>query len=134
MYAVITRNNDDGFQTIGNLEVFNSNGQRLFQCCTLELPWKDNKQRESCVPKGVYIVRKRSSEKYKEHFHLTNVEGRDLILIHNANFVSQLLGCIAVGDSFKDISGDSKVDVMNSQKTLAKIYALMPEEFELTIV
>jgi len=134
MNAIITRNQDDGFQTTGTWESFNSHGQRLFSCCTLELPWKDNKHRESCVPKGIYIVHKRSSEKYHEHFHLTNVEDRDLILVHNANFVKQLLGCIAVGDSFKDISGDGKVDVLNSQKTLAKLYSLMPDEFELTIV
>lgn len=131
--AIITRNPDDGFQTTGNWESF-KDGLSIFSCCTLELPWKDNKRKESCVPKGTYLVKKRTSDKYKEHFHLTNVQGRDLILVHNANFVKQLLGCIAVGESFKDISGDGKVDVLNSQKTLAKLYELMPDEFELTIV
>lgn len=133
LIATLQRNSDDGYQTLGTLEVFNGS-TKVFNCVTLELPWNDNKKKESCIPIGTYKVVKRSSEKYKEHFHILDVPGRDYILIHPANLRTELLGCIAPGDSYKDISGDNKVDILNSKRTLAKLYSLMPDEFELTII
>jgi hypothetical protein len=133
MKAILTRYSDDGYQTLGTLEVFNGS-VKTFNCVTLELPWNDNKKKESCIPVGDYKVIKRSSEKYAQHFHIQNVPNRDYILIHPANKRTELLGCIAPGDSYKDINGDGNVDVLNSKKTLAKLYSLMPDEFELTIV
>ena len=56
---------------------------------TLELPWKDNEKRVSCIPKGVYEVKKRHTEesKYKyEHLHILDVENRELILMHQLNY------------------------------------------------
>lgn len=130
----IVRQSDDGYQTLGNLAVLDLDETKIaFECKTLELPWKDNQKKISCIPKGTYKVVKRSSEKYKEHFHITNVPNRDYILIHPANKRDDLLGCIAPGDSYKDISGDGKVDVLNSKTTLAKLYKLLPDEFNLTI-
>lgn len=130
----ILRESDDGYQTLGLLMLRTPDSKVIFECKTLELPWKDNKKKESCIPRGTYKVVKRSSEKYKAHFHILDVPNRDYILIHPGNFRSQLLGCIAVGDSYSDISGDGHVDILNSKNTLAKLYSLLPDEFELTIV
>lgn len=131
--ALLKRKSDDGYQTLGELYL-TPPGVLPFRCLTLELPWKDNQKKISCIPKGTYKVVKRSSEKYKEHFHILNVPNRDYILIHNANFKNDLLGCIGVGDAYSDINGDGKLDVLNSKKTLANLYKLMPNEFELTII
>ena len=63
---------------------------------TIELPWRNNKVRQSCIPEGVYRIRKRYSEKFKWHYHIENVPNRTLILIHPANDANkELLGCIA---------------------------------------
>ena len=63
---------------------------------TIELPWRENKKRISCIPEGTYILRKRYSEKFKWHFVLLDVPNRSGILIHPANDAQkELQGCIA---------------------------------------
>lgn len=65
-------------------------------CWTIELPWKNNQQRVSCIPEGTYRVTKRWSEKFKSHLQLLDVPGRSLILLHPANdALKELNGCIA---------------------------------------
>ncbi|MGV0923947.1 DUF5675 family protein [Empedobacter tilapiae] len=65
-------------------------------CYTIELPWKENKPRNSCIPEGCYTIKKRSSQKFGEHFLITNVPNRSMILIHPANHAkTELQGCIA---------------------------------------
>jgi hypothetical protein len=63
---------------------------------TIELPWLNNQRRISCIPAGRYELKKRFTEKHKDHIIVTNVPGRDGILIHPANdALHELLGCIA---------------------------------------
>lgn len=65
-------------------------------CFTIELPWKNNAKRVSCIPEGEYFLKRRFSQKFGWHLHLQNVPSRGLILIHPANDVkNELLGCIA---------------------------------------
>jgi hypothetical protein len=119
----------DKLQTLGELTVIGD----TFKCKTMELEYNDNKKRISCIPAGTYIVKKRTSDKYKEHFHITDVPNRDFILIHNCNYSRELLGCIGVGESFIDLDKDGLKDITNSKVTLKKLYDLMPSEFKLTI-
>lgn len=63
---------------------------------TIELPWKLNSVRISCIPEGRYTLRKRYSVKFKWHFEIWGVKGRSYILIHAANnALLELKGCIA---------------------------------------
>lgn len=105
----------------------------IFNFCTLELPYKGNTKRISSIPKGKYQVKKRYNAKYGYHFELLNVPERDKILIHVANFVRELLGCIAVGKAHKHIDSDGIMDLTESTKTLKKLNELMPNQFELMI-
>lgn len=69
--------------------------QETFICFTLELPWRGNAKNISCIPEGVYNA---SCEKHTKHgyvYRLKDVENRTGILIHPANSVSELRGCIA---------------------------------------
>ena len=67
-----------------------------FTCNTIELPWKKNETKVSCIPEGKYFIKKRFSNKLKWHFEVIKVENRSLILIHPANNAQQeLKGCIA---------------------------------------
>lgn len=120
-------------QTLGIMTLYDQHDFPFFMVHTLELPWLDNARRISCVPVGKYIVNKRKSPKYGWHFHLQDVEGRTLILIHNANYVRQLAGCIAVGNSHTDIDGDGLRDVTSSKSTMKQLNRLLPDEFELEI-
>lgn len=70
------------------------NGNRV--CSTIELPFKNNQPRISCIPEGTYELVKRYSPKFKTHLQLLNVPGREYILIHPANnALLELKGCIA---------------------------------------
>lgn len=95
------------------------------ELATLERPWipdpdtdtgQAGKEQVSCVPDGEYVLRPHVSEKYPADawaYALINPElgvyyqpgdipqrqkyGRSAILIHIANYVNQLRGCIAPG-------------------------------------
>lgn len=70
------------------------NGKQV--CHTIELPWKNNAVRISCIPEGVYRLQVRYSPRFKKHLLVTGVPGRSLILMHPANDAQkELLGCIA---------------------------------------
>jgi hypothetical protein len=63
---------------------------------SIELPWKNNERRVSCIPEGKYFIRKRYSQKFKWHLEIVDVSNRSLILFHPANSALQELnGCIA---------------------------------------
>ena len=65
-------------------------------CKTIELPWKKNETKVSCIPEGNYFIRKRYSNKFKWHLQIVGVENRSLILFHPANnALLELNGCIA---------------------------------------
>ena len=131
--AVVIRLRDNGRQTLGNLQVFDEL-VRVLQCNTLEPAWKDNIRNISCIPAGSYIVTKRFSKKFKEHFHITSVEGRDFILMHSGNTFEDTTGCVLVGRDFTDINGDGELDVTNSKATLETLLDYLPDEFRLDIV
>jgi len=65
-------------------------------CNTIELPWKKNETRVSCIPEGNYFIKKRYSTKFQWHLEVEKVPNRSLILFHPANnAVQELNGCIA---------------------------------------
>ncbi len=77
--------------TNGKLE---SEGKLI--CKTIELPWKMNETKVSCIPEGKYFIKKRYSKKFQWHLEVLNVKNRSLILFHPANNAFQELnGCIA---------------------------------------
>jgi hypothetical protein len=126
--VVLTRIHETKTQTIGYMIV---DDLLVF---TLELPYRDNQRNISCVPKGTYDVVKRSSFKYANHLHLTNVPDRSLILIHQGNFNTQTQGCILAGLSLTDINKDGCLDVSESTKAMSLLNRKLPDNFNLKIV
>jgi hypothetical protein len=99
------------------------NGEAI--CDTIELPWKDNLRRVSCIPEGVYEVRKRFSLKFKNHLQIVNVRLRSEILIHPANdALKELNGCIAPV-SYQTGIGKG----VYSRKAFNRLLALVNEAF-----
>lgn len=77
-----------------------------FVCYTVERPWLNNEKGVSCIPAGVYSLEPYTSSKYFDCFFLGNKNlgvglletfQRTYILIHPANYASELEGCIAPG-------------------------------------
>jgi hypothetical protein len=120
--------------TLGEMSLSNSKGETL-SLKTIELPWKENKSRVSCIPKGTYSVTFTPSPRLKKKtYRVVNVKGRDGILFHPANFSSQLKGCIAPCLNHADINNDGVIDgtsSRNATEALEKFF--QTESFELTI-
>jgi len=65
-------------------------------CKTIELPWKNNETKVSCIPEGKYFIKKQYSQKFQWHLEVLDVKNRSLILFHPANnALLELNGCIA---------------------------------------
>jgi hypothetical protein len=65
-------------------------------CFTIELPWKNNETKVSCIPEGKYFIKKQYSKKHQWHLEVLEVKNRNLILFHPANnALQELKGCIA---------------------------------------
>lgn len=70
---------------------------------SLELPWRDNLPKVSCIPPGAYHCDIVQSPKFGRVYEVQNVYGRSHVLIHPANlagdaalgWTTQLEGCIA---------------------------------------
>jgi hypothetical protein len=130
-------------QTHGILEVFDEDtGELEFTCNTLELPDRQNQRSISCIPEGFYDVIPRNSVKYSDHLHITNVDGRSLILIHWGNYAgsmnprtghSDIRGCILVGNALVDIDGDGIKDITSSKNTFKELMKVAPDGFVLEV-
>lgn len=124
MKAELVRKSYGEEQTLGELFLYSDEGDKVFECKTLELAWKDNKVRESCIPEGTYKVRLRKPEESGnfnyEHFLIEDVPDRSYILFHSGNFHYQIYGCILVGFYHKDLNKDGKQDVAESRLALRK--------------
>ena len=97
---------------------------------TLELPEFLNTQNISRIPRGMIFKCEPREYDGKRAFGILNVPNRSGVLIHIANKPSQLLGCIATGSEFGELSGE--YGVLNSGKAMKKLYEYVDNsEFEI---
>lgn len=90
-------------------------------CHTIELPWRNNMKRLSCIPIGRYKLVKHKYFKHGEQIGIPQVLGREAILIHAANdAMKELMGCIA---PVTTLTGEGKGT--ESRKALAELKALV---------
>jgi hypothetical protein len=103
-----------------------------YQVYGMELPWKDNKVGESCILAGDYECAKVESAKFGLVYKLKDANGRTDVLFHPANWIRQLLGCIALGRAVGLVLGIK--GVMSSRDAVDGFMAdLEGESFVLTI-
>ena len=107
---------------------------------TVERPWLGNAKSKSCIPEGVYTLRKRESPvvrrttrgQYTEGWEVTNVPDRTFIMWHPGNTMLDLEGCIAPGMSLGFIG--NKWAVTSSQIAFRRFMdALTEDEYTLDI-
>lgn len=122
--------------TIGKLFVLDDDDVETELCHTLELPWNNNKRRESCIPRGAYEIVKRNygfyynayrkkdwQPKHEFSIEISDVEGRGDILIHSGNYPRHTKGCVLVGmESGADV-------VLRSYEAYRKLYEILEAAF-----
>jgi hypothetical protein len=128
----INRLEENKVETLGRF-YFYKGIEQLFSCVVLELPDRSNQNSISRICGGVHICKKRWSKKYGWHYHVTDVEGRKLILIHFGNYYTNTRGCILFGRKFADINKDGYKDITSSKNTIDEFMSIAPDEWELTI-
>jgi hypothetical protein len=101
-------------------------------CVTCEDPWNDNKTDISCIPAGEYRFVKRVSPKYGHHWHILDVPGRSLILIHWGNTIEDTRGCVLVGSQFGKLDGVQAI--LNSIATMEMLRQTLPDEGILKVI
>lgn len=104
------------FSNICTLGLMLVNNERFF---TLELPWLNNERNASCIPNGEYhchYMKSSASGKYRDVYHVTGVDGRSGILIHNGNTAEHTRGCILLGSRVGVLGGAPAV--LNSRTAL----------------
>jgi hypothetical protein len=112
-----------------------------FNCCTLELPWRENQRSISCIPAGEYIVKIRQSPRYGTIYHVKDVPNRSYILIHAGNWAgdtekglkTHVNGCILLGKKHGFLLEQRAV--LNSRITVREFMNYMNlEDFKLRIM
>ena len=97
-----------------------------FICKTIELPWKNNETKVSCISEGKYFIKKRYSKKFQWHIEVVDVKNRSFILFHPANNAQkELNGCIA---PVTKLSGPGLG--LQSQQAFAKLKNLVYKALE----
>lgn len=121
-------------QTLGSGVLLSAQLDTLFEFKTVELPWKNNQRRISCIPPGTYTAIKHNSPKFGACLWIQDVPDRSEILIHPANFWHDLLGCIAPGEKHLHIDKDGSLDVNKSRATMNKILELCDDSVIVNIL
>ena len=111
--------------------VLTPNGVPFF---TLELPWRNNEHRVSCIPIGIYLVEymaESESGEVKDAYRITNVPDREGILIHRGNTVHDSKGCLLIGMGWNM----SEERLNDSGRAMDKLHEITGRKsFELNIV
>jgi len=111
VFATIERWADCPFGVFGDLKT--AGGLELY---TVERRWLDNRPWVSCIPSGIYTIRKGDFRGRYPDLEFVEVPGRSAIEIHRANLASSLQGCIAPGLRLGTIDGAWAV--INSRQAL----------------
>ena len=142
--------NDEG--TRGTLTISakmpdGSPGLVVFQCKTLELPWRNNAKGKSCFPKGTYNCVYTSSNRSDlcKTYIINGTPGRDGCRMHKwwyagdkaLGYQSHVEGCVLLGDSLTENAnnnhGKRQVKCENGSAVTNLPIKLKQQPFTLTV-
>lgn len=121
----------------GRLMVVGVGGEVLFECVTMERPWRDNKPFKSCIPTGTYAVGRHQSPKFGACLKVHDVPDRTDILFHAGNFPEDTTGCILPGSKLQYFTTDQpggRLGVYGSRTALKRLMKAVGDGAALQIV
>jgi hypothetical protein len=125
-------------ETLGTYIVMDDN-REVFRCCCIELPWLNNLHNKSCIQGcAIYDIEKISTPKHPNSFLITDVPGREGIMIHIGNYATGLKidtdGCQLPGMNFVDLDGNGTMDVAQSTIAMNALNHFLPDKCKLCII
>lgn len=97
-------------------------------CHSLELPWLNNLRSKSCIPCGIYPIKKEVHPRFADVIRLSNVPNRSGILIHPGNTLYDTQGCILPG-----LDIDDTIGIKSSRPALQRLFKLLPQYSEILV-
>lgn len=94
-----------------------------FESYTVEEVWKNNERGKSCIPCGVYDLKRGQFPKHGNCFEVLGVPNRSAILIHVANTIDDIEGCIGPGEALGTVN--EKWAVVQSKKAYDRFMKYM---------
>lgn len=133
--VIIERYSSTDEGTFGTLKL-----ESGWTCHTLELPWRDNRRRRSCIPVGVYHSIFHHSPRFGRTYWLQDVPGRSEILFHSGNwagdqekgFRTDSDGCILLGTSRGILSQQNAI--LNSNAAMSRMLRELGGEQAINLV
>jgi hypothetical protein len=110
------RRKDDGNQTTGELQLLSSVGTLLKTFNTVERPWKENRNKISCIPPGIYTFTKSKANNnpaLKDVLRLSDPPYRGGVLVHVGTKPTDSEGCI-LPQQKTGSSGGAMSDILNA--------------------
>lgn len=103
-------------------------------CHTIELPWRNNRRRISCIPEGRYRLIQQKYHKHGKQLGIMHVPEREAILIHAGNVAeNDLQGCIAPVTTLTGVGrGIHSKEALQKLKEL--VYPLMEQGLKVWLV
>ncbi len=107
----------------------------VYRAHTLELPWRNNESRVSCIPAGEYDAKLTMSNRFKVLlWEILGVPDRSGIRIHAANYGHELAGCIALGMQSVDMDKDGKMDIARSREAMRLLHQSCGDHKQMRVV
>jgi hypothetical protein len=130
--VILTRTTAHADRTLGTIHVYDGPTEVGRFCC-LELPDRGNARNISRIPAGKYRLTPEVGGRFRDHFRVHDVPGRDGILGHRGNFPADTRGCLILGLRFADLDADGLFDVSQSDAALRLFSSLVTAEADLFV-
>lgn len=90
-----------------------------FKCYSLENPWKNNEPNISCIPFGLYRIKRDDYKGRYPNFRIINPPtGRTNIEMHRGNTIRDTRGCILLGTLYRIDNQYNKYLIVDSKDAM----------------
>ena len=127
-YIEITRTRQNKNGIVGILSIDNDPF-----CVTMERPWEDNKANVSCVPVGIYALKRITSPTFGDTFEIQDVPNdRKHCIFHWGNTIVDSRGCVLTGLKIGRLGDD--LAILASKDAYNEFLAAMGDDIEAILV